>query len=103
MEETKESKVVEMNERREPTVEELKNYCNQLLMQRNEVAQKLQEVTTMLNKLPWLFKVVEYKDLFDKDFVDRCLNEISLLVAPLSKEDLEEISKKREEKTDDKS
>ena len=101
MEENKKASVVDMNdnasERKEPTVEELKNYCSQLLMQRNELATKLKEVTAMLNKLPWLFEVVKNDKFFDVEFVERCVEEIKLLVSPLTKEDLEEIKDKKEE------
>lgn len=81
--EDKKAKQVSMDtEVKQPTVEELKNFCNQLLSQRNELASKLQEITAVLNKLPWLFKVLEYKDFFDAKFIEGCVKEIEILVAP---------------------
>lgn len=69
-------------ERREPTYEDLKNYCNQLMMQRNQLAEKLNQITDVLNKMPWLFKVIENASMFRKDFVGACAEEIELIMTP---------------------
>ena len=59
MEEVKEKPVNTGEEKKEPTKEQLKNWCDQLMMQRNQIAERLNQVTDVLNKLPWLFKVIE--------------------------------------------
>lgn len=73
---------VENNTPKQPTYEELKNYCNQLLMQRNQVAEKLNQVTEIINKLPWLFKVIELKSSFDPAFVEFCTKEVEYIMTP---------------------
>ena len=69
-------------EPKQPTYEELKNYCDQLMIQRNQLGQRLQQVTNVLNKLPWLFEVIKARDVFNKDFVERCVNEIEGIMTP---------------------
>jgi hypothetical protein len=70
----------------QPSYEELKDYCNQLLMQRNQLRSKLLQVTNVLNKLPWLFEVLKAKELFKKDFVDKCVLEIEEIMTPPKEE-----------------
>lgn len=65
-----------------PTVEQLENYCNQLLSQRNQLAQQLEAVRNVLNKLPFLFKVVENSDKFGEEFTNLCIEEIKLIMTP---------------------
>lgn len=67
--------------------EQLTNYCNQLLQQRNQLAQQLNAVQNILNKLPWLFKVVEFKDNFNQEFVTSCIKEIEAVMTPPAEED----------------
>ena len=55
----------------EPTTEQLKNYVNQLMAQRNELAKQLGEITSAVNKLPWLFKVLKYDMFFDTTTVEK--------------------------------
>lgn len=69
-------------EKQGPTMEQLKNWCDQLLTQRNQLAEKLNQITDVLNKLPWLFKVVENKDAFSPEFVELCSNEIMIIMTP---------------------
>lgn len=81
-------KVSEASEQQEntasnmPTYEQLKNWCDQLLMQRNQLAERLGQITEIHNKLPWLFKVIENKEVFDTDFVQSCVKEITLIMTP---------------------
>lgn len=77
-------------EKKEPSYEQLKNWCNQLMMQRNQVAEKLTQVTDVINKLPWLFKVIEHRDAFDYDFVDMCAKEIVVIMTPATEEESKE-------------
>lgn len=87
-------------ERKEPTYAELKNWCDQLMMQRNQVAQRLNQVTDVINMLPWLFEVLKSRDLFDSEFVDYCKETIKAILLPPpskeepSKEEAEEETKK---------
>lgn len=69
-------------ENRQPSYEELKNYCDQLMIQRNRLNQELQQITNILNKLPWLFEVVKTQESFDKEFVQRCIEEIQEIMTP---------------------
>ena len=77
-----EKKTKAASEAKEPTYEDLKNYCNQLYMQRNQVAERLDQLTDVLNILPYLFKVIENKDSFNTEFVVRCTEEIERIMTP---------------------
>ena len=70
------------NEVEQPSYEELKNYCDQLMMQRNQLGQKLQQITNILNKLPWLFEVLKVKEMFSESFVKKCADEIENIMTP---------------------
>lgn len=74
-------------ERKEPTYEELKDWCNQLMMQRNQIAQRLNQVTDVINKLPWLFEVIKAKDVFDSEFVNICIKDIETILTPPKEEE----------------
>lgn len=65
-----------------PTYEQLKNWLDQVVAQRNQVAERLNQVTDVLNKLPWLFKVLDNKDIFPKEFVQNCITEITFILTP---------------------
>lgn len=82
MGENKEKTVKTVEEQKKPTYEQLKNWCDQLMMQRNQLAEKLDQATSVMNILPWLFKVVENKDSFTSEFVDACTKEIMLIMEP---------------------
>jgi hypothetical protein len=56
-------------------------------MQRNQAIEKLRQITDVLNKLPWLFKVLEYKDVFPETFVDDCIKEVTYIMTPPVEED----------------
>lgn len=97
MEEKKLKKVAKEGHE-EPTIEELKNYCNQLLIQRNQVAEELKKVTGVLNKIPILFEVIKNKEVFPKEFVDACVNEVMVIMLPPREETSEEKEKPQEKK-----
>lgn len=80
--EDKKLKVENSEEKKVPSYDDLKNYCNQLLMQRNQVVEKFNQVTNVLNKLPWLFKVIENDKMFSRPFVTKCISEIELILTP---------------------
>jgi len=77
----------------EPTNEELKHYCNQLLMQRNQLAEKLDNVTSVLNTIPWLFEVVKNPSAFSAPFVQRCAGEIEVILSPVDNKESKESEK----------
>lgn len=85
-----------MEEKKEPSYGQLKNWCDQLMMQRNQLAEKLEQVANVVNKLPWLFKVIENKDSFANDFVTACVEEITFILTPPAEEN-EETKKETEE------
>lgn len=98
--EEKKLKVAKKNDdRQEPTYEELKDWCNQLMMQRNQVAQRFRQVTDVVNKLPWLFEVVKTREAFTDDFVIACINEIESILLP---PEVEEETKEEETEESDK-
>lgn len=78
-----------MEEKKEPSYEQLKNWCDQLMMQRNQLAEKLEQVANVVNKLPWLFKVIENKNSFANEFVTACVEEITFILTPPAEEDEE--------------
>lgn len=93
-EEKKLNVAVNNTERKEPTYEELKNWCDQLMMQRNQVAQRLNQVTDVINMLPWLFEVIKAKEFFETEFVDYCKDTIkAILLPPPTKEEPKEETK----------
>lgn len=61
----------------EEEVTRLKYYCQQLMEQNRELAQ----VASVINKLPWLFKVLEQEAFFDVKFVENCASEIKEILA----------------------
>ena len=99
MEETKKKAINEVAKEKieKPDYNQLENWCNQLLLQRNQLAEKLRQVTDVLNKLPWLFKVIENKDLFDSNFVEYCKQDVMFIMTPPS-EDNPEKSEEEESK-----
>ena len=79
-----------------PSYEELKNWCDQLMVQRNQLSQKLQQVTSVVNKLPWLFEVVNHREAFPSEFVDMCIKEIEMIMTPPQEESEEESEENKE-------
>ena len=51
-------------------------------MQRNQIAERLNEVTDVVNKLPWLFKVIENASSFNDSFVKQCIAEVEAIMTP---------------------
>lgn len=76
-----------------PTYEQLKDWCDQLLAQRNQLAQRLNQVTNVTNKLPWLFEVLKSGEFFSDNFVKKCAEEIEYIMTPPEEEKPEDGSK----------
>lgn len=71
----------------EPTYDQLKMYCEQLMGERQRLIQhinkldgELKVMGGVLAKLPYLFKVLKYKEFFDVGFVNKCVEEIVLIM-----------------------
>lgn len=83
-----------------PSYDQLKNWCDQLMMQRNQLAARLTQVTEVVNKLPWLFKVIENETMFSTAFVDSCVKEIQYIMTPPPSENTEEDKEKETESSE---
>lgn len=66
----------------EEEVKKLKYYCQQLMEQNRELAQ----AASLINKLPWLFKVLEQESFFEVEFVEKCAKEITEILQPTDTE-----------------
>lgn len=66
----------------EPTVEQLKEYINQIMVEYNKVLEvnKQLNVENVIKRLNLLFKVLEMKNLFPREFVTACKEEIMVLM-----------------------
>lgn len=67
----------EKEKRKQPTYNELLNYVDSLSMQNRQLIDRLNQITDITNKLPFLFKVIENNSMFSADVIDKCVNEIS--------------------------
>jgi hypothetical protein len=70
--------------------EELENVARQLSEQTRQLYAKLQEMNmvNMFKRLDYLFKVVEFSDMFNTEFVTNCTQEIQdLLTIPEEKQE----------------
>ena len=74
--------------------QQYKYYIEQLQHENQALYARLQNVMNVQNKIPLLFKVLEYSTYFDADFIDRCAKEIQEVLDPKneveSKEELTE-------------
>lgn len=73
-----------------PTYEQLNNWCNQLMQQRNEAYKEIQNLTSAYQILPYLFEVVKARDVFSEKFVAQCINNIENLLSLDDTENKEE-------------
>lgn len=71
--------------------EQLENVAAQLSEQARQLYTKLQEanLVNMFKRLDYLFKVIENSGMFEREFVDRCTNEIVSIMTPPESEDKE--------------
>jgi hypothetical protein len=67
---------------KKPSYEELEGFCNKLSEQAMMLNKKLQEsnLFNFYKKLDYLFKVVEFSEKFNTEFVVSCINEIEELI-----------------------
>lgn len=90
MEENKKQENVEKKPLEKPTYEQLNNWCNQLMQQRNEAYKEIQNLTSAYQILPYLFEVVKARDVFSEKFVAQCINNIENLLSLDDTENKEE-------------
>lgn len=73
-------------EQLEKDVASLKSMNNQLIMQLQQV-----NINTLFKRLDYLFKVVEFREAFNKEFVNNCVEEIEIHITPPKEEEDKEI------------
>ena len=69
-------------EQLEKDVASLKSMNNQLIMQLQQV-----NINTLFKRLDYLFKVVEFREAFNKEFVNNCVEEIEIHITPPKEEE----------------
>ncbi len=72
----------------EPTYEQLKEAVTRLQQDNGVLYAKLQQLgtTTIFKRLDYLFKVIENETSFEKNFVDKCVNEVVEIMTPAKEE-----------------
>lgn len=73
-------------EQLEKDVASLKSMNNQLIMQLQQV-----NINTLFKRLDYLFKVVEFREAFNEEFVNNCVEEIEIHITPPKEEGDKEI------------
>lgn len=87
-----EEKKIENKETQKMSYEQLEQVAHQLSEQTRQLYSKLQKsnMENVFKRLDYLFKVVENKDVFSKEFLDKCVKEIEeIITIPEDKEDKE--------------
>lgn len=70
-----------------PSYEQLKYWLDKAISDNKNLVGQLNEVTHILNFLPYLFKVVEMHKNFTPDFVGQCKTAIVSILTPVKKSD----------------
>lgn len=84
----------ETNEKKKLSYEELEGVAVQLQQRCMMLENKFRAIDVASTRLNYLFKVMEFSDMFTEDFVDKCCTEIEdLLTLDTSVED-EEVTEK---------
>lgn len=73
-------------EQLEKDIASLKSMNNQLIMQLQQV-----NISTLFKRLDYLFKVVEFREAFNEEFVNNCVEEIEVHITPPKEEGDKEI------------
>ena len=74
--------------------EELENIAHQLSEQSRVLMQKLQEanMSNMFKRVDYLFKVLEFENMFSDSFIDKCAQEIQDMISiPEEDKSIEEV------------
>ena len=71
-------------EQKKRSYEELQNVAGQLSQQNQQLNMMIQQanMTNMFKRLDYLFKVLEFKECFDSEFVITCSEEIKSMINP---------------------
>lgn len=69
----------------QPSYEQLKYWLDKAISDNKNLVGQLNEVTHILNFLPYLFKVVEMKDEFNPEFIYQCKASITNILTPVKK------------------
>lgn len=77
-----ENKITEVNEK--PTYEQLQNYVEQLAAQNMSLRKRMAEIdeVSFFKMLEYSFKVIENKEVFPKEFLDKCISNIVEAMTP---------------------
>ena len=75
----------ETNIPEKPSYEQLKYWLDKAISDNKNLIGQLNEVTHILNFLPYLFKVIEMKSDFNPKFVDQCKTSITNILTPVKK------------------
>ena len=86
-------KTAKMTKKEKMSYEELENIAHQLSEQSRVLMQKLQEANmgNMFKRLDYLFKIIEFEYIFDRNFIDKCVKEIQDMISIPEEEPNEEI------------
>ena len=68
------------NEKAEVSYEQLKTIALQAQQTAYNLKERLQNIDMVSLRLTWLFKVIENKTSFNKDFINKCSSEIENLL-----------------------
>ena len=71
-----------------PSYEQLKYWLDKAISDNKNLMTQLNEVTHILNFLPYLFKVVELKDNFESTFVNQCTESITNILTPVKRPEI---------------
>ena len=72
----------------QPSYEQLKYWLDKAISDNKNLMTQLNEVTHVLNFLPYLFKVVELKDNFEPAFVNQCTESITNILTPVKRPEI---------------
>ena len=75
----------ENNTPEKPSYEQLKYWLDKAISDNKNLVGQLNEVTHILNFLPYLFKVVEMKNEFNPEFIYQCKVSITNILTPVKK------------------
>jgi alpha-L-arabinofuranosidase len=78
MEIVKDGKSEESKEQKKLTYEQLEQVATQLSQQSRQLYSQLQQanLTNTFKRMDYLFKVIQYANKFDADFVNKCTKEL---------------------------
>lgn len=95
-------KVTKTKEEKKLSYEQLNDLCTQLSAQSQELYKKLQESYqyNMFKRLDYLFRVLDASTFFDEEFVDKCSDEIVMMMELPKENEVDTKAKGKETKND---